>query len=427
MEGVVEAAGRQVSKFVVIVGEDLDNTVGPVSGLVPLGDRCSSELATLFLDDEDALADKELEGGIVADILYPLRGKGMEQVPTADERPTALNAVDKGGDVSVDRRGRLGPVVGDVERQWEVSPMFNVEGRETSARVDGGIVRDLEVRKVAGPTRVGCRDPMSEEKGVENLVEPLGEADGFVMSGGGGLETDTESGISGSDDVGYKDGSAVGADAAGEPLVAGNTVKVEVEDFLRRRGTLGGNGDDTAGELVGEDEDMIIAIVIKADAVEVHGYNIPGVVAVSSQVEGASRARRDLRSSADVTEADVLGDVCRKRRPVVETGDKAGGAVHALVAMEVMVSVHRPGAKGGRQDNAVIAGRVRRRIEEDEDTVDEAVASGSGASGGVGNGRVSIADRKEVSRAIKEVEVDVAIVGAGLLLGDNLGEGRRSR
>ena len=168
MEGVVEAAGRQVSKFVVIVGEDLDNTVGPVSGLVPLGDRCSSELATLFLDDEDALADKELEGGIVADILYPLRGKGMEQVPTADERPTALNAVDKGGDVSVDRRGRLGPVVGDVERQWEVSPMFNVEGREASARVDGGIVRDLEVRKVAGPTRVGC---IGDKRQMATMIE----------------------------------------------------------------------------------------------------------------------------------------------------------------------------------------------------------------------------------------------------------------
>ena len=116
MEGVVEAARRQVGEFVVIVGEDLDNTVGPVSGLVPLGDRCSSELATLFLDDEDALADKELEGGIVADILYPLRGEGMEQVPTANERPAALNAVDKGGDVGVDGRRRLGPVVGDVER-----------------------------------------------------------------------------------------------------------------------------------------------------------------------------------------------------------------------------------------------------------------------------------------------------------------------
>ena len=358
MECIVEAARRKVGEFVVIVGEDLDDTVGPVSGLVPLGDRCSSELATLFFDDENALADKELEGGIVADVLYPLRGKGMEQVPTADERPTALNAVDESGDVSVDRRRRLGPMVGDVERQWEVPPMLDVEGRESSARVDGSVVCNLEVRKVAGPTRVGCRDPMSEEEGVENLVEPLGEADGFVMSGGGSLETNTKSGISGSNDVGYKDGSTVGADAAGEPLVAGNTVEVEVEDFLRRRGTLDGDGDDTAGELVGEDEDMVIAIVIKADAVEVHGYNIPGVVAVSSQVEGTSRALGDLRPSADVTEADVIGDVCRKRRPVVEAGDEAGGAMHTLVAVEVMVSVHRPRAEGGRQNNSVIAGRV---------------------------------------------------------------------
>ena len=199
---------------------------------------------------------------------------------------------------------------------------------------------------------------MSEEEGVENLVEPLGEADGFVVSGGGGLEANAESGVSGSDDVGYKDGSAVGADAASEALVPSNIIEVEVEDLLRGRGALDGDGDDTAGELVGEDEDMVIAIVIKADAVEVHGYNIPGVVAVSSQVEGTSRALGDLRPSADVTEADVIGDVCRKRRPVVEAGDEAGGAMHTLVAVEVMVSVHRPRAEGGRQNNSVIAGRV---------------------------------------------------------------------
>ena len=72
VEGVVEAARRKVSKFVVVVGENLDDTLGAVSRLVPLGDRCSSKLTTLFFDDEDALADKELEGGVVADILCPL-------------------------------------------------------------------------------------------------------------------------------------------------------------------------------------------------------------------------------------------------------------------------------------------------------------------------------------------------------------------
>ena len=59
MEGVVEAARRKVSELVIVVGKDLDDTVGPVGRLVPLGDRCSSKLTTLFLDDEDALADKE--------------------------------------------------------------------------------------------------------------------------------------------------------------------------------------------------------------------------------------------------------------------------------------------------------------------------------------------------------------------------------
>jgi len=91
-----------------------------------------------------------------------------------------------------------------------------------------------------------------------------------------------------------------------------------------------------------------------------------------------------------------------------------------------MVGVHRPGAESGRQDNPVIAGGVRRRVEEDEDAVDEAIASGRGAGGRVGNRGVSIANRKEVGRAIEKVEVDVAIVGARFLLRNNLGKSRRA-
>ena len=42
-------------------------------------------MATLLLDDEDALPDKELEGGVVADVLRPFGGEGVEKVPAADE------------------------------------------------------------------------------------------------------------------------------------------------------------------------------------------------------------------------------------------------------------------------------------------------------------------------------------------------------
>ena len=78
---------------------------------------------------------------------------------------------------------------------------------------------------------------------------------------------------------------------------------------------------------------MVIPIINEADTVKIHSDDIPGIVAIASQVEGTSRARRNLRSSADVAEADVLGDVCRQRRPVVEARDEANSALYALVAV----------------------------------------------------------------------------------------------
>ena len=109
---------------------------------MPLGDGRPSKLASLLLDDKDALPDKELEGGVVADVLRPFGGEGVEKVPAADEGPAGLEAVNESGDVGVNWGRRLKAMVGDVEGQREVSPMFDVEGREARARVDGGVVGD---------------------------------------------------------------------------------------------------------------------------------------------------------------------------------------------------------------------------------------------------------------------------------------------
>ena len=63
----------------------------------------------------------------MADVLRPFGGEGVEKVPAADEGPAGLEAVNESGDVGVNRGGGLKAMVGDVERQGEISSMFDVQ------------------------------------------------------------------------------------------------------------------------------------------------------------------------------------------------------------------------------------------------------------------------------------------------------------
>ena len=213
---------------------------------------------------------------------------------TADERPAALNAVDECSDVGVDWGRGLRAVVGDVKGQREISSVLDIEGGEARSGMDCGVVGDFKMWEVASPARVGCGDPVGKKKRVENLIEPLSESNSLMMGGGGSLEADTQGGVGSSNNVRDEDGSSVGADAAGEALIAGDEVEVEIEDLLRGWGSLNRRGDDTTGELVGEDEDVVIPIINEADTVKIHSDDIPGVVTVARQVEGAGGLRGTL-------------------------------------------------------------------------------------------------------------------------------------
>jgi hypothetical protein len=184
--------------------------------------------------------------------------------------------------------------------------------------VNGGVIRDLEVREIARPSGVGGRDAVGEQEGAQDGVEPLGKADGLMMSSCRGLELDAEGGVGGSYDAGDEDGATIGADAASEALIASHIEEVEVEDLLGGGGALYRNRDHTTRELVCEDESVVVTVVVEADSVEVNGDDVPGVVAVAGEVEGTSRDTTDLGAQADVAATEVAGDVGREQGPVVE-------------------------------------------------------------------------------------------------------------
>jgi len=108
----------------------------------------------------------------------------------SDERPTALNAIDKCSNIGVNRGRGLRAVVSDVKRQREISPVFDIERREARSRMDCGVVGDLKMWEVASPARIGCGDSVGQEKRVKNLIEPFSESNSLMMGGGGSLEAD---------------------------------------------------------------------------------------------------------------------------------------------------------------------------------------------------------------------------------------------
>ena len=76
-------------------------------------------------------------------------GKRTGVEAMADEAPTSVEAVEEGSNVGVNigRRG-VGAMEGNIERKGEVTALFDEEGGETSAGVNGGIIGDLEVGEI---------------------------------------------------------------------------------------------------------------------------------------------------------------------------------------------------------------------------------------------------------------------------------------
>ena len=364
--------------------------------------------------------------------MQTLRGNGGREEALADNSPASVEAVDKGSDVRLDqtRRG-VEAVMSDVESKTEVSAVLNVERREPSLGVNGGVVSNFHVREVAGPARVGSGDATGEQEVTEGGVEALGEANSLVMSSSRSLDGDPNSGEGDSDELRQEDATAVRANSTGVALIPNHVQKEELEDLTRVGRASDGNADDGSGELVGENQNVIEAIVVVTNSVQVDSDNVPRVVAVACEVEFAGRHATNLGTRASVAVAHVLLNITVETRPEVETRDGANCTVDPLMAIEIVVSVKSPRAERVRQDNAVTSGgaraNVRANVQANEDAVNKAVAGAGGAEGRVQGGRVGIAGGEEVGRPIEQIGVDVAELSAGALGGDDVTKRRRAR
>ena len=365
-------------------------------------------------------------------VMQTLRGNGGRKEALADNSPASVEAVDKGSDVRLDqtRRG-VEAVVSDVEGKTEVSAVLDVERREPSLGVNGGVVSNFHVREVAGPAGVGSGDATGEQEVTEGGVEALGEANSLVMSSSRSLNGDPNGGEGDSDELGQEDATAVRANSTGVAFIPNHVQKEVLEDLAGVRRTSDGNADDSSSELVSENQDVIEAIVVVANRVQVDSDNVPRVVAVACEVEFAGRHATDLGTRTSVAVAHVLLNITVKARPKVETRDGANCTVDPLMAIEIVVRVKSPGAKRVRQDNAVASGgaraNVRANVQANEDAVNKAVARTGGAEGRVQGGRVGVAGGEEVGRPIEQIGVDVAELSAGALGGDDITKRGRAR
>ena len=67
VEHIMESAGRKPSEAIVVVGKRLRDTVGTMSGHMPLGDRSTVKL--VVLDHHNALAGRKLEPNVMSGIM----------------------------------------------------------------------------------------------------------------------------------------------------------------------------------------------------------------------------------------------------------------------------------------------------------------------------------------------------------------------
>ena len=284
VEHVMESARRETGEAIVIVGEGLRDSVRAVSGSVPLSDRHTIKL--VILNHHDALAGQELEPGVMGRIMRSLSSASGGKQALADESPAGMKAVDEGGDVGMNQRGRrLGAVVSHIKGEGEVTAMIHVERRETCLGVNGGVVSYLEVGEITGPSGVGCRNAASEKKVAKGGVEAFSETNGLVVGGCRRLQSSTDRRPCGLDDLRDEDATTVGPNAASVTIVAGDAKEVDLEDYKGDGGTLARFDYHTSRKLVRENKGVIVTVIVIADGVEIDSDYVPRMIAVARQME----------------------------------------------------------------------------------------------------------------------------------------------
>ena len=113
--------------------------------------------------------------------------------------------------------------------------------------------------------------------------------------------------------------------------------------------------------------------------------------------------------------------------PIIKSRDGTQSPLDALMTVKVVVSVKSPSVETRRQDDTVEGGGVVRRIETNKNPIDKSVAGGGGANTRFEIRSVGETGGKEIGGAVGQVSVNVAVLVASALGGNNLSEGRRAR
>ena len=120
-------------------------------------------------------------------------------------------------------------------------------------------------------------------------------------------------------------------------------------------------------------------------------------------------------------------DIGVKVGPIIKSRNGTQSLLDTLMTVKIVVSVEGPSVETRRQDDTVEGGGVVRRIETNKNPIDKTVAGGGGANTRFEIRNVGETGGKEIGGAVGQVSVNMAVLVASALGGNNLSESRRAR
>ena len=211
--------------------------------------------------------------------------------------PGSCGLATEGGD---ERRGRRHAVEGG-------------DGRHADGWVVSAVVGEGERLQQGSPVLLLVAEQLGEHGG-EGLVEAFGHAVALRVVGGGGALVDGPGLGDGACECLVEAGAAVREDDGGQDRERLEGLEVVVRDLaggLR----LELVGPDEAGEVVGDDEDVVVAVNLDERAEDIHGDALEGAVErgkvdeLAWEAGGVRAVARPVACAAGVAGLAVLAEV----------------------------------------------------------------------------------------------------------------------
>ena len=162
---------------------------------------------------------------------------------------------------------------------------------------------------------------MGKEEVVEEGVETFSKTDSGVVLSGGDLHADVQRVVSNGYELRDEDRATVSPNTTRRAINSEDMIPYKLEDQAAVRGTNNCEGNNGTGELISANEHVILTLVGVTNSVEVDGNDIPRMMAISRQMEGAGRVAANLGAATDFAAADVESNISVEAKPVVEAGD----------------------------------------------------------------------------------------------------------